>query len=153
MKRIFLPLALVFALRMHAAPPEKLELKKGEHIAIVGNQLADRMQHSAWLETLIHARFPAQQLVFRNLSAAGDEVATWHRSQDFGTREEWLTWEQADTVFAFYGFNESFKGYEGIEKFKQDVDKFLKDTAKQNFSGKGSARIVLFSPIDRKSVV
>ena len=147
MKLIILALSLTAALSLHAVPPEKLELKKGEHIAIVGNQLADRMQHAAWLETLIHAKFPAQQLVFRNLSAAGDEVATWHRSENFGTREEWLTWEQADTIFAFYGFNESFKGYEGIEQFKKDVDKFLKDTAKQNFSGKGSARIVLFSPI------
>ncbi len=147
MKRLLLVLSLTTAALVHAAPPETLAFKKGEHIAIVGNQLADRMQHSAWLETLIHAKFPAQQLVFRNLSAAGDEVATWHRSENFGTREEWLTWEQADTVFAFYGFNESFKGYEGIEQFKQNLDKFLQDTAKQNFSGKGSARVVLFSPI------
>ncbi len=147
MKRLLLVLSLATAALVQAAPPEKLALKKGEHIAIVGNQLADRMQHSAWLETLIHAKFPAQQLVFRNLSAAGDEVATWHRSENFGTREEWLTWEQADTVFAFFGFNESFKGYEGLEQFKQNLDKFLKDTAKQNFSGKGSARVVLFSPI------
>ena len=65
MKRILLPIALAFAVCAHAAPPEKLELKRGEHIAIVGNQLADRMQHAAWLETLIHAKFPAQQLVFR----------------------------------------------------------------------------------------
>src|SRR5687768_18368616 len=28
-----------------------LELKKGDHIAIVGNGLAERMQHDGWLET------------------------------------------------------------------------------------------------------
>ncbi len=101
--------ALVTAALVHAAPPEKLELKKDDHIAIVGNQLADRMQHAAWLEALIYAKFPADQLVFRNLAAPADEVATWHRSQDFGSRDDWMTWEQTDVVFAFYGFNEAFK--------------------------------------------
>src|SRR3954451_22984796 len=44
MKRILLALTLAAAL-VQAAPPEKLELKKDDHIAIVGNELADRMQH------------------------------------------------------------------------------------------------------------
>ncbi|MFM2095815.1 MAG: hypothetical protein RIS70_2939, partial [Planctomycetota bacterium] len=36
-----------------AEPP--LPLKKGAHITYIGNTMADRMQHSAWLETYIHA--------------------------------------------------------------------------------------------------
>lgn len=132
---------------LHAAPPEKLELKKGDHVSILGNELADRMQHTGWLETLIEKKFAADQVAFRNLAAAGDEVATWHRSQDFGSRNEWLTWTQADVVFAFYGFNESFKGEAGVGKFKSDLDGFLKEMAKQNFGGKGAPRVVLFSPI------
>ena len=35
------------------------KLKKGEHICIVGNTLAERMQHDGWLETLYHSRFPS----------------------------------------------------------------------------------------------
>ncbi len=132
---------------LYAEAPAKLELKKDQHVAMVGGGLADRLQHSGWLETLIQARFAQEKLVFRNLAVAGDEVTTWHRSQDFGTRDEWLTWTEADAVFAFYGFNESFKGYEGLEKFKADLDKFLKEAAKQNYSGKGAPRVVLFSPI------
>ena len=62
-----------------------LKLKKGDHIAILGNTLADRMQHDGWLETLIYAKFPQHDLVFRNLAAAGDEVGTWHRSENFGS--------------------------------------------------------------------
>ena len=42
--------------RTQAAPP--LQLRKGDHIAYIGNATADRMQHSAWLETYIHAMFP-----------------------------------------------------------------------------------------------
>ncbi|HET6408704.1 MAG TPA: PVC-type heme-binding CxxCH protein, partial [Chthoniobacteraceae bacterium] len=130
-----------------AQQPSRLELKTGDHVSILGNALPDRMQHTGWLETLIHAKYPELNLTFRNLSMAGDEVNTWHRSQEFGSRDEWLTWTQTDVVFAFYGFNESFKGYEGVEDFKKNVDKFLKDLAKQNYSGKGAPRVVLFSPI------
>ena len=40
---------------------------------------------------------------------------------------EWLTKVKADVIFAFYGFNESFKGDAGLEKFRTDLDKFVKD--------------------------
>ncbi len=88
-----------------------------------------------------------RELVFRNLAVAGDEVGTWHRSENFGTRDEWLTKTGADVILAFYGFNESFKGSPGLDKFKKDLDKLLKDTRAKNYSGKGRPRIVLFSPI------
>jgi glucose/arabinose dehydrogenase len=128
------------------AQQSQLALKPGDHVAILGNALADRMQHSGWLETFIHAKHPGHQLVVRNLAVAGDEVNTWHRSQDFGSRDEWLRWTAADVVFAFYGYGESLAGYAGIERFKADLENFLKDTA-QNYSGKGAPRVVLFSPI------
>ncbi len=140
----FLCVALLVPGRAAAAP---LELKPGDHVCLVGNALADRMQHHGWLETYIYAKFPKHDLVFRNLAAAGDEVATWHRSENFGSRDEWLTKTKADVVLAFYGFNESFGGDAGLDKFKQDLDKFLKDTKAQNYSGKGAPRVVLFSPI------
>ncbi|HVV01901.1 MAG TPA: heme-binding protein, partial [Verrucomicrobiae bacterium] len=36
----------------------KLELRPGDHIALIGNALADRFQHSGWLEADIYSRFP-----------------------------------------------------------------------------------------------
>src|SRR5687767_1134322 len=124
-----------------------LKLNKGDHIAIVGNTLADRMQHHNSLETFIHAKHPQHELVVRNLAVAADEVVTRFRSENFGTPDEWLTKVKADVIFAFFGFNESFKGKDGLEKFKDDLDKYLKDTLAKNYSGKGTPRIVLFSPI------
>lgn len=129
-----------------AATP-KLAIKKGDHIALIGNSTADRMQHDGWLETLIVASLPEHDLVFRNLAVSADEVATWHRSENFGSRDDWLKKVQADVIFAFYGFNESFKGDSGLAKFKTDLGKFIKDTQAANYSGKGSPRLVLFSPI------
>ena len=130
-----------------AAGAETLMLNQGDHICLIGNALADRMQHDGWLETLICARFPKHDLVFRNLAFPGDEVALRHRSENFGSPDDWLAKTRADVIFAFFGFNESFKGQAGLEKFKQNLDKFLKETKARNYSGKGPPRLVLFSPI------
>lgn len=124
-----------------------LELKQGDHIAIIGNTLADRFQHSGWLETFIYLKYPNLDLVFRNLAVAGDEVALRHRPADFGSADDWLKKAQADVIFAFFGFNESFHGPEGLAKFRQDLGKFFKDAKTKNYSGKGAPRVVLFSPI------
>ena len=72
-------------------PPEKLEIKKGDHICIIGNTLADRMQHDGWLEAYFQSRFPKDELVFRNLGFSGDELTQRMRSQDFGTPDQWLS--------------------------------------------------------------
>jgi glucose/arabinose dehydrogenase/azurin len=138
-------LALLAAV-VQAPAAERLTLNKGDHIAIIGNALADRMQHFGHLETLIYAQFPQHDLVVRNFAAAGDEVVIRHRSENFGSPDDWLTKVEADVIFAFFGYNESFKGYDGLEKFRADLDKFLKETAGKNYSGRGAPRIVLFSP-------
>jgi azurin/lysophospholipase L1-like esterase len=129
------------------SPRGSLQLNKGDHVALVGNTLPDRMQHSGHFETLIHAQYPEHDLVFRNLAVAGDEVVKRHRSENFGTPDEWLTKVKADVIFAFFGFNESFKGEEGLAQFKSDLDQFLKATLRKNYSGRGAPRVVLFSPI------
>ncbi len=144
MKPLLLLLCLCVSRLVMAAP---LELKQGDHVCLIGNTLADRMQHDGWLETLICAKYPQHDLVFRNLAVAGDEIVTRHRSENFGSPDDWLTKTKADVIFAFFGFNESFKGAAGLDKFKQDLDKFLNNTKAKNYSGKGAPRIVLFSPI------
>ena len=40
----------------------KFELRQHDHICIIGNQLAERMQYEGWLDTLLHARFPQHDL-------------------------------------------------------------------------------------------
>src|ERR1043166_3096701 len=144
---LVLVLALAGTTVSHAQLSPQLELKPGDHIAIIGNALADRMQHSGYLETLIYAKYPRHNLVVRNLAVAGDEIVVRHRSENFGSPDDWLRKTEADVILAFFGFNESFKGYEGLEKFRADLDKFLKETRAKNYSGKGAPRIVLISPI------
>src|SRR5262245_31128809 len=152
-------------------PAAKLELRPGDHICIIGNTLADRMQHDGWLEAYLYSRFPKHDLVIRNLGFSGDELTLRLRSMDFGTPDQWLagaapipqprklnadapvrlnrfelTNTKADVVFAFFGYNESFAGAAGLEKFKKDLDAFIKHTLSQKYNGTTAPRLVLFSP-------
>jgi glucose/arabinose dehydrogenase len=151
-----------------AAQQAKLELQKGDHVCIIGNTLAERMQHDGWLEALIQARFPSHELVFRNLGYSGDEVHPERRlrSANFGSLNEWLagvsppphkfpgvaenrfalTNTKADVIFAFFGYNESWAGEAGLGAFRNDLTAFLKDVAGQKYNGKSAPRVVLFSP-------
>jgi putative heme-binding domain-containing protein len=81
------------------AAPARLELKPADHVCIIGNTLADRMQHDGWLEAFLHKRFPTHELTIRNLGFSGDEVAGFTakpdnnyrlRSQSFGSADQWL---------------------------------------------------------------
>jgi len=121
--------------------------KPGDHVCLIGNTLADRMQHDGWLETLLQSRFPKHQLVVRDLGFSGDELTLRLRSADFGSPDDWLARCQADVVFAFFGYNESFGGEAGLDKFKQDLDGQLKHMLAQKYNAESVPRLVLFSPI------
>ncbi len=127
-----------------AAP---LDLKPGDHICIIGNTTAERMQHDGWLEILLHSSYPKHQLVVRNLGFSGDEVTTRMRSASFGSPDEWLNKCRADVVFAFFGYNESFVGEAGLSKFTQELEKYVRHLKSTNYNGATPPRVVLFSPI------
>jgi len=120
MKRsLALFLVAVLPAAAFAAP---LKIEKGDQICIIGNALGERMQHHGWLETLIHSRFPGHELVFRNLAVTGDEIVTRLRSAGFGSPDEHLRIHKADVLFAFFGYNESFAGRAGLEKFGSSAE-------------------------------
>lgn len=167
---------VLFTPALHAATPENLALNKGDHVAIVGSGLADRQQHHAWLEALIHKAFPEHDLTVRNLGFAADEVNVHPRSDEVPTTEYFLGMKKGDVkttvgktevvykagtdfsanvILAYWGFNESFKGEAGLEKFRQALDEYLKKLAGADY-GKGKPRLVLLSPIaheDKKDAV
>ena len=138
-----------------AAEPErsadKVKLHRGDHIAFIGNTLADRMQHDGWVETLLQSRFADLKLVFRNLGFSGDELTLRLRSENFGSPDKWLTDTKTDVVFAFFGYNESFGGEAGLSKFKKDMAEFIDHTRQQRYNGKSAPQLVLFSPIAQET--
>ena len=143
-------LLTILALTILATAPlsaAELQLKPGDHVAYIGNTLADRMQHAGWLEALIQDRFPKNQLVFRNLGFSADEVDKRPRTDNFGTADDWLGRVQADVIFAYFGYNESFAGESGIKSFRDKLAKFIDETRGKKYNGKSAPQIVLFSPI------
>jgi len=125
---------------------QKLELNKGDHIAVIGNTLADRMQHSGSLEAMLHYRFPEHNLVVRDLGFSGDTLTTRPRSDNFGTPDEWLTKVEADVIFAFFGYNESYAGEAGLPQFRKDLEAFIDHTLAQKYNRESTPRLVLCSP-------
>src|SRR5688572_10130199 len=86
-----LPVACSVFLIATVALGNDLVLQKGDHICLVGNTLAERMQYFGWLETRLISHFPNHDLVFRNLGYSGDELTIRLRSRDFGTPDQWLS--------------------------------------------------------------
>ncbi|WP_367870920.1 plastocyanin/azurin family copper-binding protein [Luteolibacter sp. Populi] len=149
-----------------------VQLQKGDDIAIVGSGLADRQQHHAWLEAFIHRAYPDLDLTVRNLGFAADEVAVKPRSADVPPTEYFLGMKKGDTtkpnaadviykagtdfgadvIFAYWGFNESFRGPEGLEKFKADLGQYLDAQKAAKYNGKAAPKLVLFSPIAQEDM-
>jgi glucose/arabinose dehydrogenase/mono/diheme cytochrome c family protein len=146
---------------------QTLELKKGDHVAFVGGGLADRQQHYGHLEALIHKANADKELVVRNLGFSGDEVNTRHRSDEVPALELFLNMKpgalatksgntaityhfgtdfHANVLLAYWGFNESFRGPEGLDAFKKNIDEWVKKQLAADY-GKGKVRLVLLSPI------
>ncbi len=159
-----------------AADPVPFVLNPGDHVCIVGNTLAERMQHDGHLEAMLYARFPTHNLVIRNLGYSGDEITTRLRSANFGTPDQWLyasapipqpdklsrpdaapanrfekVGTRPDVIFAFFGYNESFAGEKGLPQFEKDLSDYLDHLAKQKYNGKSAPRVVLFSPTEHEN--
>ena len=122
-----------------------IELEPEDHIVLIGNALADRMQHDGWTETLLQAAYPDHQLVIRNQGFTGDRINHRPRSQGFPPADEYLALSGADVIFAFFGYNESFDN--DPDGFADDVAAWIDSTSAKNYSGDGPPRLVLFSPI------
>ncbi|HEX3727866.1 MAG TPA: PVC-type heme-binding CxxCH protein, partial [Pirellulales bacterium] len=130
----------------------RLELARGQRVALIGNTLADRMQHFGHFETLLQHRFAGHELVVRNLGFSGDELTLRLRSAAFGSPDDHLTAVKADVVLAFFGYNESFGGEQGLPKFKQDLAEFINHTTSQKYNGHSGPRLVIFSSIAHENL-
>jgi glucose/arabinose dehydrogenase len=130
----------------------KLELKQGDRIILIGNTLAERMQYFGNFETLLQSRFPDLNLVFHDLGWSADEITLRPRSDRFKDHGHTLEDEKPDVIIAAFGFNESFAGPKGLDKFKKDLDKFIKETTTTKYNGKAAPKLVLLSPIAQEDL-
>jgi len=128
------------------ASAQELKLQPGDHIAVIGNTLADRLQHDGSLEARLHYHLPGHKLVFRDLGFSGDSLTERPRSDNFGSPDEWLTKVQADVIIACFGYNESWGGEAGVRQFREQLQAFITHTQSQKYNGRSAPRLVLCSP-------
>ena len=57
-----------------ACGPGQAFFQQGDHVVIIGNGLADRMQHHGWLEAYLQSQPPELELVIRNQGFTGDRI-------------------------------------------------------------------------------
>jgi glucose/arabinose dehydrogenase/azurin len=117
------------------------------NIVFIGNTFAERLQSDNYFETLMYKSFPDRNLKVRNLAWSADEISLRPRPLNFGTLDEHLYQQKADVIFAFFGLNESFKGLDGLENFKNDLNSFLSNLKDQQYNSSSNPQIILVSPI------
>ncbi|HMG88401.1 MAG TPA: PVC-type heme-binding CxxCH protein, partial [Chryseolinea sp.] len=147
-------------------------IKNGSHIVLIGNNLCSRMMNFGHFETEMHLRFPDSLLYIRNMCDGGNtpgfrphsgrmspwafpgaekfqtELANKSGSEGhFETEDEWLSRLKADIIIACFGYNESFRGAEGIENYKAELDAFIKHTLGQKYNGVTPPQLAIVSPI------
>lgn len=151
MRHAMTMLALAVAMAAPAHPPA-LDFRPGDRIVFAGNTFAERLRHFGYFETQLLARHPDLQLSFRNIGWSADEITLQPRPLNFGDIHEHLRRVAADVVFLCYGLNESFKGRDGLEAFKQDLSKYLDDIQAQQYNGESPPRLVLVSPAPQEPI-
>lgn len=149
-----------------------LKVNKGARIVLLGNNLGSRMLNYDYFEPEMQVRYPDQSLYIRNMCDPGDTPGFRPRSSRFSpwafpgaerfqteyanpsdsqgqfeSPDEWLTRLRADVIVAFFGYNESFQGPEGLANYKAELDAFIKHTLNQQYNGTAAPQLVLVSPI------
>jgi glucose/arabinose dehydrogenase/mono/diheme cytochrome c family protein len=168
-------LCLVFtlsALQFTKIESKTLRLKKGARIILIGNNLGSRMMNYGHFETELHLRYPDSMLYIRNMCDGGDtpgfrahagrelpwafpgaekfqsELAKNSNSEGFfDSPDTWLKNHKADIIIAFFGYNESFEGPEGLENYKSELDAFIKHTLQVKYNSNTAPQLALVSPI------
>lgn len=148
------------------APP-----KNGERIVLLGNGLAERDVYYSRIETELNLRYPEHQLFFRNMGHVGDTPGfrphpsrdtQWafpgaekfhpgrqiHKGKGFyPSPDRWLTHLKADTIVAFFGYNESFDGPGMVANFEAELEAWVQHTLSKAYNGSAAPRIILVSPV------
>ena len=139
--------ALVAALVTNTDAQEAFSFKDQDVVAVIGNGLADRMQHSPWVEAVLQNELKTKQLRFRNMSLSGDVVKARPRSKGFTEDIAYLNHVAPDVVFVFYGYNESFGGADKAGRYTAELVELVQRYRAEREKANDIPRFVLFSPI------
>ena len=145
--RIAVALVLIPFVALAQKPaPQTFQPAQGERIALVGGSFGDVLGQEGTFEALLHSRLAKSELVVRNFCRPADEVGVRQRPGSYTAIDDPLKVFGPDAFACFFGFNESFAGAAGVEKFKADYEKYLDEMARADPAKGGAPRFVLVSP-------
>ena len=132
------------------------------------------MVHYGHFETEMQLRFPHHRLVIRNMCDEGNTpgfrphpgrpqeeqfafpgaknlvpprfLAKSSPAGFFENPDQWLTRLQTDIILAFFGFNSSFSGPDGLEALKKELSYFIDHSLRQRYNGESQPLMALISP-------
>ncbi len=131
---------------------EVLDPQHNSRIIFVGNTFAERLQYYNYFEVLLHKSFPGRNITLRNLGWSADEISAQSRPLNFLSQDQHMTDQQADIIFACYGLNEAFKGTDSIDRFKEQLTKYLLHMKDQKYNGRNPPKIILVSPVAHENL-
>lgn len=92
--------------------------------------------------------FSGAEKFYSPLSKAKDRWGSGHVGVgDYPSPDEWLEQIKPDKIIAFFGFNESFRGLDGLDNFRGELKAFIKHTLSSKYNGHSSPELILVSPI------
>ncbi len=121
-------------------------LRDGDCLVLVGNTLIEREQRYSFLETCLAASQPAVRVTVRNLGWSGDTVFGDARAGFDTPREGFQRLVQhvaalrPSVLVVGYGGNEAFAGPQGLEPFRQGLQRLLDAVQRP------SMRVILLTP-------
>ena len=162
-------LGMLLLLQCAPADQAQLPLRRGDHVVLIGGNLASRMMNFGHFETELHMRYPDSLLIIRNMGDGGNTPGfrphpgraspwafpgadTFHAdlSTPSGSRghfeapDEWLARLEADIIVAFFGFSAAFGD---APRFEEELEAFVHHTLAQSYNGHSAPRLALVSPI------
>ena len=119
--------ALPSALYAQADKSAPFTFKKNDVVAFYGNGLADRMQHDPWVETVLQSQLKGLDVRFRNMSFSGDVDNKRPRNRGFTSDKDYLQLVGPSVIFTFFGYNESFNGPAGADRYRTGLASLVKN--------------------------
>jgi putative membrane-bound dehydrogenase-like protein len=152
----FLLSGAIVVLALVAAGPSPQASKpfvfhKDDVVAVLGNGLADRMQHSPWVEAALQSHLKGLNVRFRDMGFSGDTVKSRPRSKGFTSEEDYLRHVAPTVIFMMFGYNESFAGPGGASEYEKQLAELVERYRGLRKKEGVDARFVLFSPIAYES--
>ncbi|HEV3203495.1 MAG TPA: SGNH/GDSL hydrolase family protein, partial [Gemmataceae bacterium] len=125
----------------------EFQLNEGDRVVLLGNTLIEREQKYGYWETMLTARHPDKNIIFRNLGWSGDTVFG-HARAGFGSvadgfrhLKDHVLSLKPTVIILGYGLNESFEGEAGLPRFLEGL-KVLLDTLAPT-----KAQMAILSPL------